>query len=221
MKVSINQPLPSQVLVALTSIMPFFGTGCTSSAIAADEMSNETRLDRLESKQEIRQLAFCYGQGLDDIAINFSDVSRGQVKATERYEDCFVDDVTITVFALGNLEAPLRSTTGIDEWVAFASSFFQEAGYSATRHLMSNFDVTLTGTDTAVMTSYASIPHFILDRSALTEDSATQTLEFMIARYEDEVARDTSGKWRVVEKTVYLEEIWRGVGFFPGGQAGL
>lgn len=189
--------------------------GCSNAA--AQSVPEEPIARRLRDEDALRTLAYCYGRGLDEISIHYANRPEGKRRATALYERCFEPNVTIEVYALG-ADKPLRTTATIGEWVDFADGFFADNRYSSTRHLMSNFSVEMKGIDAATVTSYASIPHFLRSDTARDAASAAPTVEYMIARYVDEAARKPDGTWRTVRKTVYLEEIWRGTGFFPGGQ---
>lgn len=204
-------------VIAVTSLAIL--AGCTPAS--ADSTPPEPVARRLRDEEGLRRLAYCYGRGLDEISIHHGDRPKGRQLATAIYESCFDANVVIEVRPLGSAD-PLRVTTGVAAWVDFADGFFAENKYSSTRHLMSNFAIELTSDTTARMTSYASIPHFIQSADARDAKSAAPTVEYMIARYVDEARREPDGTWRTTKKLVYLEEIWRGVGFFPGGQgAGL
>jgi len=199
---------------AMTSLAAL--SACSTPA-SAETPPAEPLARRLRDEESLRRLAYCYGRGLDELSIRHADRAKGRQLATEIYASCFDPNVVIEVRALGAVE-PLRSTTGVAAWVDFADGFFAQNKYSSTRHLMSNFAIELTGDDTARMTSYASIPHFLQAPEARDAKTAVPTVEYMIARYVDEARRGPDGSWRTTKKLVYLEEIWRGVGFFPGGQ---
>jgi SnoaL-like domain len=215
-------PLPSlgSLALAAAALGALATTGCTESRAHAAPTSGgdvTAAVQRLVDQEALRGLAYCYGRGLDEISRHHADRERGQRLATALYETCFDPAVVIEVYPLGATE-PLRRTEGIADWVTFADAFFHDNGYSTTRHLMSNFAYEPLGPDAARLTSYASIPHFLIGPSARDASSAAPSVEYMLGRYEDEAARQPDGTWRTVRKTVYLEEIWRGVGFFPGGQ---
>lgn len=206
--------------LALSALSAHAASGCTTPLAHAEasDTGAEPIARRLRDEAAIAGLATCYGRALDELSIHYADRAKGKRLATALYEGCFDRSVVVEVYPLG-ATTPLRRTEGIGAWVDFADGFFASNRYSSTRHLMSNFAVELTGPTTARLVSYASIPHF-LQSGARDEKGAAASVEYMIARYVDEAARQPDGTWRTVKKTVYLEEIWRGVGFFPGGQGG-
>lgn len=170
---------------------------------------------QLRDEEAIKSLASCYGRGLDELSLRWADRPKGRAAATALYAGCFDPRVEISVYPVG-AKAPFKTTLGIQEWVEFADSFYASAGYSSTRHLMGNFFITRSGEGTATMISYGLAPHF-LKSSAKDAAAAAPTLEYYSLRYADELARQSDGSWRVVKKSVFFDEVWRGVGFFPNG----
>lgn len=218
---SMNELLRLPEGAHVTMLLAAFAIGgCLGDARANDVAPGEPVAARLRDEESVRSLAYCYGRGLDELSIHHADRAKGRKLATDMFQSCFDPAITIEVFALGGT-TPLRRTDGVAAWVGFADEFFATNRYTSTRHLMSNFSVEFTGANSARLISYASIPHFISSAAKEPKDAGA-SVEYMIARYVDEAVRQSDGRWRTTKKTVYLEEIWRGIGFFPGGQgAGL
>lgn len=175
-------------------------------------------LARLSDLEAVRSLTYHYGRGNDELSVRYANQGLGRERAIAEYAQAFAPDVRITVYPLRS-STPLRQVTGIDAWTDFAGGFFQNANYSSTLHLMSNFDITLTDADTATGTAYAGVPHFIRSANARSEATQDTTLEYMLCRYAFTARRQADGSWRIVEFNIYLDEIWRADGFYPGGQA--
>ena len=197
-------------------------SGCSSARAdsPADSVRDElTKLRgdfaRLRDDDAIRQLGYCYARGLDEISIHYADRPKGLAVATALYATCFDPNVEISVFPVG-AKTPFKVTRNIKEWVEFADGFYAGVPYTSTRHLVSNFFIERTGETTARMVSYAVGPHFVKG-TAKDAASAGPSLEYYSLRYLDELARQGDGSWRVVKKSVYFDEVWRGVGFFPNG----
>jgi hypothetical protein len=175
-----------------------------------------TRLQQYADRDAVEQLMYHYGRGNDELGRNFADREGGTSRAIAEYEKAFTSDVQITVYPLRST-TPLRQVRGIAEWVPFVNGFFDQAKYSNTLHLMSNFDIAFPDANTARGTAFAHVPHYI--RSAAKDAaSADVTVENMLARYEFSAARQQDGSWRINTMTIYLDEIMRQNGFFPNGQ---
>ncbi|MDX2234400.1 MAG: nuclear transport factor 2 family protein [Hyphomonadaceae bacterium] len=175
------------------------------------------RLQQAADRDAIRQLAFHYARGNDELSVHFNDRPLGRTRAQAEYAQAFAPDVSITVYPLRS-STPLRKVSGIADWIAFADGFFENAKYSSSLHLMSNFDIRFTGPDTARASAYAGVPHFI-QSTARTAEAQAVTLEYMLCRYDYVAKRQADGSWRITEFTIYLDEIQRSQGFYPGGQA--
>jgi hypothetical protein len=106
----------------------------------------------------------------------------------------------------------------IPEWIAFAGGFFDQAKYSSTLHLISNFTVDIVDVNSARGTAYAHVPHY-MQSSAKDQAAANVAVENMLARYDFTARRQQNGEWRINEMTIHLDEIQRQTGFFPNGQA--
>lgn len=176
------------------------------------------RLRQSADRDAIRQLAFNYARGNDELSIHFNNRALGRTRAEAEYAQAFASDVKITVYPLRNA-VPLREVTGIPDWIAFADSYFETAGYSSSLHLMSNFDIDFTDADTATVSAYAGVPHFIRSDARAAETQAV-TLEYMLCRYDYIAKRQADGSWKITAFTINLDEIQRSQGFYPGGQAG-
>lgn len=175
------------------------------------------RLQRAADRDAIRQLAFHYARGNDELSVHFNNRAVGRSRAQAEYAKAFAPDVKITVYPLRSA-TPLRQVTGIADWIAFADGFFENAKYSSSLHLMSNFDIQFADANTARASAYAGVPHFIQSTARAAESQAV-TLEYMLCRYDYVVKRQPDGSWKIIEFTIYLDEIQRSQGFYPGGQA--
>jgi hypothetical protein len=197
--------------------MRFFALTLLTAACASPSSLEPTEVlvTQLRDEEAIKSLAYCYGRGLDELSLRSADRPKGRAAASALYAGCFDPKVEISVYPVG-AKVPFKKTAGIQEWVDFADGFYASAGYSSTRHLMGNFFITRTGAGTATMISYGLAPHF-LKSPAKDAAAAAPTLEYYSLRYSDELARQSDGSWRVLKKSVFFDEVWRGVGFFPNG----
>jgi hypothetical protein len=174
-------------------------------------------LQQSSDRDAIRQLAFHYARGNDELSVHFANRGEGRRLAQAEYAQAFTPDVKITVYPLRNA-TPLREVVGIPDWIAFADGFFETANYSSSLHLMSNFDIDFPDADTARVSAYAGVPHFIRS-DARTPEAQAVTLEYMLCRYDYVAKRQADGGWKITEFTIYLDEIQRSQGFYPSGQA--
>jgi hypothetical protein len=173
-------------------------------------------LQRLGDEEALRNLAYSYGRGNDEVTIHHGDRPKGRRLAIAEYSKGFASDVKVEVYALGG-SAPIGRTMGIPAWAEFAEKFYENAKYTSTIHLMSNFSFDFTDADTAVMSAYAIAPHFIAS-TAKDKSAAEPTVEFMNCRYVFQARRQADGSWKTTQLRIELQEIWRGLGFYPGGQ---
>lgn len=210
--------LAAAALGASLLITPAAAQTAPRPGTAAFDRWAASELTRLSDLDAVRALTYHYGRGNDELSLRYADLETARARAQAEYAQAFAPDVRITVYPLRSA-TPLRQVTGIDAWTDFASGFFQNANYSSTLHLMSNFNLTLTGADTAIGSAYAGVPHFIRSASARSEATQATTLEYMLCRYAFTARRQADGTWRITEFTIYLDEIWRAEGFYPGGQA--
>lgn len=175
------------------------------------------KLQQVADRDALRSLAFHYARGNDELSVHFADRAKGRARAAAEYAQAFTPDVKITVYPLRST-TPLRQVVGIPDWIAFADGFFENAKYSSSLHLMSNFDIKFVDADTARVGAYAGVPHFI-QSAAKDTSSVAVTLEYMLCRYDYVARRQADGSWRIVEFTIHLDEIARSAGFYPSGQA--
>jgi len=183
---------------------------------AAKLAPSQAALQRLQDAEALRQLAYSYGRGNDAVAIHHGDRAKGREAATAEYSKGFAPGVQVEVYALGG-STPIGRATGVAEWVQFVEKFYDNAQYTSTLHLMSNFDIRFTDANTAVMSAHALAPHFI--RSAAQNAASAETsLELMNCRYTFSAKRGNDGRWQTTQLRIELLEIWRGPGFYPGGQ---
>lgn len=161
------------------------------------------RLRQIEATLAIKDTAACYGQGHDAI---FQDLGGNQQQAFAILRECFADDVQSDIVFFGTTTDRLTSLT---ELVQFIETFAINENYTSARNVVGDVRVEFTGPRTAVMTSATQTPHFIAGNG--TEGP---TVDVVTARYVDYLER-RHGKWRIVHKTLLIDEIWRGVGSYP------
>jgi len=173
------------LIAGLSSLLLAGGLGLRASNATP---SNNPSDSRVEAEVKIAKLTNCYAVGID--AIGQSNVPAG----LDIWDDCFTSDATFAVwFAGSNFNGPPDYTTvGTTSWGNFANSFFRNAGYVATQHLMGTIVVDVDG-PTANMSSYLQASHFLADGSV---DIAKGT-------YEDEVVRE-NGRWKIKRRTLKL-----------------
>jgi hypothetical protein len=190
-----------------------------SGTVAHDQWLAETlsRLQQSADREAIRDLAFHYGRGNDELSVHFADRALGRSRAEAEYAQAFAPEVSITVYPLRS-STPLQQVTGIPDWIKFVDTYFETAKYSSTLHLMSNFDIRFTDADTAQASAYAGVPHFI-QSAARSAEADDVTLEYMLCRYDYVAKRQPDGSWKITDFTINLDEIQRSRGFYPGGQA--
>lgn len=175
------------------------------------------RLQRLSDEDALRQLTYRYGRGNDEIAFHHGDRAKGRQLAIAEYSQAFTPDIQIQVFALQG-EQPLGSTVGIPAWAEFVEKFYTGYNYSTTIHLMSNFSIEFIDADTARVSAYAIAPHFLRAAAAKDRATADTSLEVMHCKYLHTAKRQADGSWKTTNLRIELQEMWRGVGFFPAGQ---
>jgi hypothetical protein len=174
-------------------------------------------LQRLNDESALRNLIYHYGRGNDEIAIRYADRATARQRGAAEYGKAFTPATRIEVYALGG-DKPIGQLTGVPAWVDFADQYYAGNGYSSTLHLMSNFEIGFNGTDRASVSAYALAPHFFVRAAAKDKASADTAVEWMIARYAYDAERQADGGWKIARLQIYLEEISRAAGFFPGGQ---
>lgn len=175
----------------------------------ADEYAD--RLQALEDRDAIREVAACYGRGHDAI---FQDLGGAKTEAFDILSTCFTPDVHTDVYFFGAPE-PVAQLDGLDQLVGFIEQFAIDTGYTGARNVVGDVQIELGDDDTAVMVSATATPHFIqpVDPAAIAP-----TLDMVTARYEDTLVRDEDGTWRTQTKVLRLDHFWRGQGSYPLAQ---
>lgn len=209
--------LITTLLIALTSTS-WAAAPATSPAKPARQTLEQSmaKLQRLSDEDALRNLAYSYARGNDAISIQHGDRDKARKQGFVEYARGMASDIKIEVYALGS-DSPFNTTTGIPAWVEFVDKYFETQRYTSTVHLMSNFSIDFIDADNATVSSYATVPHFIMN-SAKDKANADATVEFMNCRYKFDARRQKDGTWKTVKLRIELQEIWRGIGFYPGGQ---
>jgi hypothetical protein len=169
---------------------------------------------RTQDREAIEAVASCYGRAQDAIFLHWQDREAGRLEALDILRTCFTEDVEVSLFFFDGPE-PAVTTSSLEAWVDFVSSFATSGDYTSARHLIGNVHVELTGPDTARMTSSSITPHYI---RGTTDPTGQPTVDLVIGNYVDELVRE-DGVWRTHRKLVVADEYWRGLGFYPLGQA--
>lgn len=203
--------LPLSVAVPLSALI--------ISACAVAQPSTPTQLAELQHKlqipedlEAIRDTGYCYGRAQDVVYRNYADTERAKCEGLEAFRRCFTDDATFTITFFGS--EPVAQTPNLEAWVDFVIGFGQDSTYTSTRHLISNFEIELTGPDSAVMYSSGVNPHFIQESMSETGPA----VDWLIGNYRDELRR-IDGVWKVTGKTLNADEFLRSPGFYPNGQS--
>lgn len=197
--------------------------GATPTALAQSQpqlpspQQTAVAVQRLIDENAVRNLMYHYARGNDNIAILYSNRALGRQRGTAEYSKAFTPDVRIEVRAIGG-DKPIGQFTGIPPWTEFVDNYYAGNAYSSTLHLMSNFEIEFDGVDRANVSAYALAPHFFVRAAAKDAASADTAVEWMIARYAYRAERQRDGGWKIARLQIYLEEISRAAGFFPGGQ---
>lgn len=181
------------------------GVSFTQSA-HADVRSGSRRVQRLIDINAIKDTAACYGQGHDAI---FDDLGGTQRDALAILRECFAEDVRSEVVFFGVTTDRLDN---LEQLVEFIEDFAIATNYTSARNIVGDVRVRFTGPHSAIMTSATATPHFITG-----DGTAAPTMDLVTARYVDRLER-RRGHWRVVQKTLIIDEIWRGVGVYPFAQ---
>lgn len=145
---------------------------------------------RLQDRQEIEDLEYCYGAATD--AIGRGDVEAGRAI----YQTCFTQNAVISASFPGADPSgpPDLSTVGPSSWADIVESVFDSSGYQSTQHLISNVRINFTGFNTATMTSYLNATH-VLD--------PTSSIDLANGTYTSVVVRTAYG-WRIAERDLDL-----------------
>lgn len=201
----------SFVIVGLFLVV-LAGCAVAQTPASADLGELQTRIQRLEDSEAIRDTQFCYGRAQDVLYRNYTDEAKAKREALAAFQECFTDDADITITFFGG--EPLEASDTLTEWIDFVYAFGQAEGYGSTRHLLSNLSVEFTGPDTAVVRSAGTTPHFI--RGSETEEQPA--VDWITGNYQGDVVRTDDG-WKLTTFHINGEEALRSPGFFPFGQS--
>jgi SnoaL-like domain len=171
-----------------------------------DDLAARTR--ELEDREAIRDAAACYGQGHDEI---FGHLGADQTESLAILRECHTDDLATKVFFFDE-STPTDELASLEELVGFIEQFAIDTGYTGARNVVGDIRIDFTGPDTAVMTSATQTPHFI---QGTADPAGAPTLDVVSARYVDELRRGEDGVWRSHKKSLIIDQIWRGIGFYP------
>ena len=186
-------------------------------ARALSATASQQLLQRLADESALRDLMYAYGRGNDELSIHYADRKLARERGAAEYAKAFTAATRVEVYALGG-DKPIGQLTGVPAWVEFVDQYYGGNGYSSTLHLMSNFEFGFDGADRARITAYALAPHFFQRAAAKDKASADTAVEWMLCRYAAQAERQPDGSWKLARLQINLEEMSRGVGFFPGGQ---
>lgn len=176
--------------------------------------SNELAVVELQDREAIRDIALCYGRGLDILGAGWPDRATTTPMALDQLADCYADDATWNVFVFSDAFPPLASLASTQAYAQFIADTFDDAGYNSTRHLISNIAIEFDGPDRAVVHSSSVTPHFL---RATDPSVVSPSVDIITGLYVDVVER-RDGRWVSVEKSVTATDWWRGEGTFPVGQ---
>lgn len=155
------------------------------------EGTQPNELKELTDRQEIEDLTYCYAAGTDAIG-------RGEFQAGKAiYNTCFTQNATIGASYPGsNPNAPPDLVANSpNAWANVVKDTFQDAGYVATQHLVSNVRIKFSANgNTATMTSYLNATHVFDPNTSIAVANGT---------YEDVVIRTPAG-WRIKQRTLRL-----------------
>lgn len=169
------------------------------------------RLQALEDRDAIREVAACYGRGHDAI---FTDLGGAKTEAFDILDSCFMPDVQTEVFFFDN-PVPAAQLDGLDQLVGFIEQFAIDTGYTGARNVVGDVQIELHDDGTAFMVSATATPHFI---APADPTAVAPTVDLVTARYEDTLVQDEDGVWRTQTKVLRLDDFWRGQGSFPLAQ---
>jgi SnoaL-like domain len=211
-----------QMFAALAACAVVSASGCAGEASAEgvpspeqasaapvgelDDLAARTRA--LEDREAIRDAAACYGQGHDEI---FRHLGADQSDALAILRECHTDDLATAVFFFDE-STPTDELATLEELVRFIEQFAIDTGYTGARNVVGDIRIDFTGPDSAVMTSATQTPHFI---QGTADPAGAPTLDVVSARYVDELERSEDGTWRSRKKSLLIDQIWRGIGFYP------
>ena len=155
------------------------------------EGTQPDQLKELTDRQEIEDLTYCYAAGTD--AIGRGDVQAGKAI----YNTCFTQNAVIGASYPGSdpNAPPDLVANGPNAWANVVRDVFQDAGYVATQHLISNVRIKINGNgNTATMTSHLNATHVFDPNTSIAVANGT---------YEDVVTRTPAG-WRIKQRTLRL-----------------
>lgn len=144
---------------------------------------------RLSDRAEIADLAYCYAAGTD--AIGAGDTALGK----QIYAGCFTPNAKIEAsFPGADPNGPADLTAyGANGWGDIVEGVFEDSGYSATQHLISNIRIDIDG-NSASMISSLHATH-VLDPDA--------SIAVANGHYVDQVVRTPQG-WRIAARRLHL-----------------
>jgi len=143
----------------------------------------------LVAEAQIAKLSVCYARGTD--AIGNGDLQGGK----DIYAGCFTPNAEFAIYFPGTPfnGPPSDARVGTDDWADFANTVFDDAGYTATQHLIGTIHVEVENGHEATMTSQLHATHVLPDG----------TIDVANGIYEDEVVR-TGGEWKIKKRTLKL-----------------
>lgn len=216
---------PFRTLVAAALITST--AGCINEAEASDEALEE-RLTTLElahqdlsDRAAIMDVATCFGRALDVLShAAAAPQAERRDAGLSILRMCLTEDAEFSSFLLSEDTSPVFTASGVEAWADFVLATTQMQNYTTTRHLVSNIAIEFTSEDSALVTSYAIIPHFIVGPVAEPDGPPPiePTMNLVPAKFIDEVERQEDGTWKSVRKSAVGEEAWLGTGFYPIGQ---
>ena len=201
--------------------------GCISEAEASDEaleeriMTLELAHRDLSDRAAIMDVATCFGRGLDVLShAAAAPEAQRREEGLAILRECLTEDAEFNSHLLSEDTPPVFTATGVEAWAEFVLATTQMQNYTTTRHLVSNIAIEFTSEDSALVTSYAIIPHFIVGPALDPEmpPPIEPTMNLVPAKFIDEVERQDDGTWKSVRKSAVGEEAWLGTGFYPIGQ---
>jgi SnoaL-like domain len=221
----LQQSKSAQMFAALAVCAVVLASGCAGEAGAEIDPSSEqasgapvdgpgelddlaARTRALEDREAIRDAAACYGQGHDEI---FRHLGADQSEALAILRECHTDDLATKVFFFDQ-SSPTDELASLEELIRFIEQFAIDTGYTGARNVVGDIRIDFTGPDSAVMTSATQAPHFI---QGAADPAGAPTLDVVSARYVDELERGEDGTWRSRKKSLIIDQIWRGIGFYP------
>lgn len=168
-----------------------------------EELEEELLLQ--QTKQELRELAACYGVGHD---LLFLDLGGPQTASLEVLRQCFSDDVHTDVIFFGGEPTALDGLPGL---VSFVETFALDSGYHTARNTPGNVGVELLSDEDAIVTSSGATPHFSL------ASAESPFVDWITAKY-THVAHLEDDGWKTTTFTIEIEEVAHVGIAYPLGQ---